>query len=164
MLNLVARSTMFRNSNTCSSEIDSDTVIEFGVRYCQLCRQVAFRRCTLRANVALQFRRSSNRNFIGSANPQSATQQLLGRMSQIFVNAHDGRLLPHWVSPQELLPLRGVVRRGTRHQVWPFLQDPFPHLRLDKPQVSGRRRSLLPCSRLVLKYVCANETNSDAHL
>ena len=54
----------------------------------------------------------------------------------MLLNSHDRQSYHIGVSPQELFPLQGVVPRGTRHQVWPFLHDPFLHLRLDKPQIS----------------------------
>ena len=118
MLHLVARSTLFRNSNTCSPEsasinrVDSDTLIEFVVRICQLRRQVALRRFTLRANVALEFSRSSDRSFIGFANPQSAIQQLLAGMSQMFVNSHDCQSYRTGNLLRSFSPLQGVVPRG----------------------------------------------------
>ena len=138
MLNLVARSATFKNSKTlvrlsplASKEIHSDTLIEFGVRICQLRRPVTFRRFVLRANVALEFTRSSDRNLVGSTNSQNATKLSPYLDAPDFCEFAGLPTLPHWVPLQELAPLQAVFPRGTHRRVWLFQSSPSLHLRLD---------------------------------
>ena len=130
MLNLVARSTMFRNSNTCSLESAStkrSTPTPWLNSVCVwLRKQVTFWRFVLRANVALDFTRSSDRDFVLSANSQSATEQFLAR--EILVNTHDCQ--PHRIGYLfgnfclfNMWFLGELIMRVCLH-----LSGPFPHL------------------------------------